>query len=111
MTIAEVLKATSAHTGIPVQELTGPMRSKPVVRARQLAQLMARMHVKTPSGKPPSFPVIARAFGGRDHSTVQHGVTTALKLIDDDADFRRHAASLNSKLMADDSAGGHWGRV
>ena len=63
-----VLEATSAMYGFSVAELQGKARQRPLVLARQVAMYVLRETTDL------SYPAIARAFGGRDHTTVMHAV-------------------------------------
>jgi hypothetical protein len=66
--IVEIQRATAARCGVPVSELLSERRGQRVSKARHLAMYLAReLTLK-------SFPEIGYAFGGRDHSTVLHGV-------------------------------------
>jgi len=71
--------ATKHH--ITVAELIGGQRSSPIVAARHEA--MYRMKTETAM----NLPAIGRRLGGRDHTTVLHGV-------------RRYEASLLGKAYA-----------
>lgn len=68
LTPAVVLEATSAMFGFSVEELQGKSRQRPLVLARQIAMYVLRETTDL------SFPSIAAAFGGRDHTTVMHAV-------------------------------------
>lgn len=63
---AVIAEAANAF-GVSVDDLTGDSRQFPLVRYRHVAMAAARSFGH-------SFPVIGRAFGGRDHTTVIHGV-------------------------------------
>ncbi len=63
-----VLEATSAMFGFSVEELQSRSRQRPLVQARQIAMYVLRETTDL------SFPAIAKAFGGRDHTTVMHAV-------------------------------------
>lgn len=63
-----VLEATSAMFGFTVDEIKGKSRQRPLVLARQIAMYVLRETTDL------SYPVIAKAFGGRDHTTVMHAV-------------------------------------
>lgn len=54
--------------GLPIEEITGKSRRRPLVTARQIAMYVFRELTDL------SFPAIAREFGGRDHTTVIHAV-------------------------------------
>ena len=63
-----ILEATSKKFGIPVEEIIGKKRQRPLVTARQVAMYVFRELTDL------SYPAIAREFGGRDHTTVIHAV-------------------------------------
>jgi chromosomal replication initiator protein len=68
ITPAVILEATSKMFGIPVEEITGKKRQRPLVAARQVTMYVVRELTDL------SYPAIAREFGGRDHTTVIHAV-------------------------------------
>ena len=51
-----------------IEDLKGKSRRRPLVITRQIAMYMTRQLTDL------SFPVIAREFGGRDHTTVRFGI-------------------------------------
>ena len=63
-----ILDTTSKMFGIPVDEIIGKKRQRPLVAARQVAMYVMRDLTDL------SYPAIAREFGGRDHTTVIHAV-------------------------------------
>jgi chromosomal replication initiator protein len=63
-----ILETTSKMFGIPVEEIIGKKRQRPLVAARQVAMYVMRDLTDL------SYPAIAREFGGRDHTTVIHAV-------------------------------------
>jgi chromosomal replication initiator protein len=63
-----ILEATQKMFGIPVEEIIGKKRQRPLVAARQVAMYVMRDLTDL------SYPAIAREFGGRDHTTVIHAV-------------------------------------
>lgn len=67
--IADIIAATSRRTGIGPADIKGQGKTAKVVYARQLAIWLARAMI--PSA---SLPVIGRALGGRDHTTILHAV-------------------------------------
>ena len=56
------------NIGVPPKEILGEKRRPDLVQARQLAMYLCRELLGH------SYPVIGRMFGGKDHSTVMHGV-------------------------------------
>lgn len=66
ITVSMILTATTEHFNFTIEELTGKSRRRPLVIARQIAMYVSRELTDL------SFPMIAREFGGRDHTTVMH---------------------------------------
>lgn len=63
-----VLRRVSNDTGVTVAEMQSHSRAKRISRARQKAMYEIREECKW------SYPRIAKLLGGRDHTTVIHGV-------------------------------------
>lgn len=68
---------------VPVESITAPSRATRVVRARQAAALLIRTHRKDAS-----MTEIGRRLGGRDHTTILHGVKQARRFIELNEGFR-----------------------
>lgn len=66
LTIERVIEATEIVTGVRKADLISPRRSIIIARPRMAAMYVAATRTKH------SLPVIGRAFGGRDHTTVLH---------------------------------------
>lgn len=65
-----ILRETADKHGLAVVDITGRCRKHHIVLARQEA--MWRMRMETPF----SLPEIGRRMGGKDHTTVLHGIRT-----------------------------------
>lgn len=65
----DVLDYVAAIHGLTHAEMTGSCRQRRFARPRQIA--MYAMHHLCPHM---SYPAIAQMIGGRDHTTVMHGV-------------------------------------
>jgi chromosomal replication initiator protein len=63
-----ILDETAKQFGWTVEELTGKSRRRPLVTARQISMYVMRELTDF------SYPRIASAFGGRDHTTVMYAV-------------------------------------
>lgn len=70
-TPARVIRCVARHHGLTVTDLVGVGRRRTVAHARCLAMYLARRL----TGR--SLEAIGAAFGGRDHTTVLHGVRVA----------------------------------
>ena len=78
ITIEEIQRKVSEHYNIRLSEMIGPKRLRTIARPRQIAMYLSK-HLTSRS-----LPEIGRRFGGRDHTTVMHGVRKVeeLKSID-----------------------------
>ena len=68
ITIRRVIGATARQQGLLPADLVGPSRCRQVSHARGLAMYLARRLTSQ------SLQSIGSAFGGRDHTTVLHGI-------------------------------------
>jgi chromosomal replication initiator protein len=91
ITVEEIQRKVSDHFNIRLSDLIGPKRVRSYARPRQMAMYLAKQLTNR------SLPEIGRRFGGRDHTTVMHGVKRIeeLKAIDsqiaDDLELLRRA--------------------
>jgi chromosomal replication initiator protein len=68
ITVEDIQKKVAAHYNIRVADMHSPRRARPVARPRQVAMYLAKALTQH------SLPEIGRKFGGRDHTTIIHGV-------------------------------------
>ena len=68
MTIHEIQVAVALQCGVSVLDLVSRRQGQATYRPRQVAMWLAR-HLT-----PCAMREIGRAFGGRDHTTVMHGI-------------------------------------
>ena len=68
ITVEEIQRKVSEHYNIRLADLIGPKRVRTLARPRQIAMWLAKNLTNR------SLPDIGRRFGGRDHTTVMHGV-------------------------------------
>ena len=66
-----VLETAATLFGLTVEDITGKARTRDLVDARHIAMYVCRQLTNPPL----SFPQIAKAFGGRDHTTVMNAVS------------------------------------
>ena len=79
VTVEEIQRKVAEHYNIRLSDLIGPKRLRTIARPRQVAMYLAK-HMTTRS-----LPDIGRRFGGRDHTTIMHGVRVVEKLREDDS--------------------------
>ncbi|MEO1239302.1 MAG: chromosomal replication initiator protein DnaA [Pseudomonadota bacterium] len=68
ITVEEIQRKVADHYNIRLSDLIGPKRVRNFARPRQVAMYLAKQLTSR------SLPEIGRRFGGRDHTTVMHGV-------------------------------------
>jgi len=68
VTIDDIQKRVCEHYNIKMADLLSPRRARAVARPRQVAMYLAKQLTTR------SLPEIGRKFGGRDHTTIMHGV-------------------------------------
>ena len=68
VTVEEIQRKVAEHYNIRLSDMIGPKRLRTIARPRQIAMYLAK-HMTTRS-----LPEIGRRFGGRDHTTILHGV-------------------------------------
>jgi len=94
LSIARVQQLVADHFNFTVPQLTARSRRQEVVHARQIAMYLCRDILKA------SYPAIARAFGGKDHSTVIHAYRKVQAAMSDSA-IRALVSELGAKLRSD----------
>ncbi len=94
LSIARVQQLVSDHFNLTVPELTARTRRREIVHARQIAMYLCRDLLKA------SFPAIARAFGGKDHSTVIHSCEKVKAEMADNS-IRALVSELSGRLRID----------
>ena len=92
VTIEEIKKKVAEHYLLRVADLESPIRSRSIVRPRQIAMFLARLLT------PRSYPEIGRRFGNRDHTTVMHAVETIKRLTSIDPAFNEEVEQLRLSI-------------
>ena len=68
VSIEEIQRKVAEHYNIRLSDMIGPKRVRTLARPRQIAMYLAKQMTSR------SLPEIGRRFGGRDHTTIMHGV-------------------------------------
>jgi chromosomal replication initiator protein len=68
ITVEEIQRRVAEHYNIRLSDLVGPRRMRSFARPRQVAMWLAKALTSR------SLPEIGKRFGGRDHTTIMHGV-------------------------------------
>jgi len=92
ITVDEIQKTVADHFSLKQADLLSERRTRAVARPRQIAMWLCKQHTTR------SYPDIGRRFGGRDHTTVLHGVRKIEELIGLDDQIARDVETLTRKL-------------
>ncbi len=68
ITVEEIQRKVADHYNIRLSDMIGPKRLRTIARPRQVAMYLSKALTTR------SLPEIGRRFGGRDHTTIMHGV-------------------------------------
>ena len=93
-TVEEIQRKVAEHFNIRLSDLLGPKRSRNLARPRQIAMYLSKKMTAR------SLPDIARRFGGRDHTTVMHGVKKIEELMTQDSQIADDLEMLRRALEA-----------
>ena len=75
VTIEEIQRKVAEHYNIRLSDMIGPKRVRTLARPRQVAMYLSKELTAR------SLPEIGRRFGGRDHTTIIHGVRKVEELV------------------------------
>lgn len=67
-TVEEIQRKVADHYNVRLSDMIGPKRARAIARPRQMAMYLSKQLTSR------SLPEIGRRFGGRDHTTIMHGV-------------------------------------
>lgn len=90
----EVLECISVYFGIKTSALKGPKRDRPIARPRQIFMYLARTELGL------THDDIGGALGGRDHTTIMHGVDTITQELSTNIRLREAVEGIKHKLWA-----------
>lgn len=68
VSVEDIQRKVADHYNIKLSDMIGPKRSRSIARPRQIAMFLSKELTSR------SLPEIGKRFGGRDHTTVIHGV-------------------------------------
>lgn len=89
-----VLERVASYFDLSMSDLVGTKRDKEIVLPRQVAMYIMRHELNL------SFPKIATAVGGRDHTTAMHSVAKIERQIENDATLRQELGAVKEQLYA-----------
>jgi len=92
VSVDSILTGTARQFNVKVADLKGPRRTKQLVLPRQIAMWLARKHTGL------SLPELGKQFGGRDHTTVMHGIRKIDRLLGEDPEFKKRLELVSRTL-------------
>ena len=92
LSIEEIQRITCEYFGIPDDLVRAKTRKREVVQARQVAMYFCKEFTQH------SLKTIGLHFGGRDHSTVIHGIQSVENQVETDTGFADRIAEIRRKL-------------
>ena len=94
ITVEEIQRKVSDYYNIRLSDIIGPKRLRSYARPRQVAMYLCKQLTSR------SLPEIGRRFGGRDHTTVMHGVKRIEELKSTDGQIAEDVEILRRALEA-----------
>ena len=95
ITLPRILETVARYYAVAQRDLTGKGRTRELVIPRQVAMYIMREETDRPLAD------IGEALGGRDHSTVMHGVDKVSAEIERNTDRRQEVLRIREMLYAD----------
>lgn len=99
ITVPIILEVTSDQFSFSIDDLKGKSRRRPLVIARQMAMYVTRELTEL------SYPMIAKEFGGRDHTTVMHACDKISVLMKERSQIYDHVTALEKAVRAEARSG------
>jgi chromosomal replication initiator protein len=93
ITVESVIKAVASYYGLKPSDIKSERRHKSVATPRAVAMYISRHHTKD------SYPDLARAFGGKHHTTVISAVQKIIQRVKDDASLRSEIHAIESMIL------------
>lgn len=90
--VKKIAHVVAEFYNLTLEDLIKQSRRKEFVKPRQIAMFIIRKELDT------SFPAIGEFFGGRDHTTVIHGVEKTERLITSDPSLKQEIDLIIDKL-------------
>ena len=94
ISVEEIQRRVAEHYNIRLSDMIGPKRLRNFARPRQVAMFLCKQLTSR------SLPEIGRRFGGRDHTTVMHGVRRIEELRASDGQIAEDLEMLRRSLEA-----------
>ncbi|MFN3723156.1 MAG: chromosomal replication initiator protein DnaA [Paracoccaceae bacterium] len=94
LTIEEIQRKVAEHYNVRLSDMIGPKRLRTIARPRQVAMYLSKQMTSR------SLPDIGRRFGGRDHTTIMHGIRKIEELMAGDGQLADDVQLLKRLLQS-----------
>jgi len=92
ITPSQVIETVAKFYNISIADMVSPSRNKELVQPRQIAMYLIRQETDA------SLPEIGGLLGGRDHTTIIHGVERIRDRLETEEQLRRDVMSVREQL-------------
>ena len=89
----EVVQIIADHYNLKISQLKSPVRCKNIALPRQILMYLLRVELKLPLTE------VGEMLGGRDHTTIMHGVDKITNLVRDNEEMRVDISGIKQKLL------------
>ncbi|MCX5747745.1 MAG: chromosomal replication initiator protein DnaA [Proteobacteria bacterium] len=93
ITVESIIKTVATYYGIKPNEIKSDKRTKSLAHPRAVAMYLSRQHTKD------SYPDLARAFGGKHHTTVISAVQKIAEQIKEDSSLRSEIHAVETQIL------------
>lgn len=93
ITCESIIKCVASYYGLKTMEIKSDRRHKSLANPRAVAMYLARHHTKD------SYPDLARAFGGKHHTTVISAVQKIAQRLHEDSALRSELHAIESMIL------------
>jgi chromosomal replication initiator protein len=93
ITVDSIIKSVASYYGLKSSDIKSERRHKSVATPRAVAMYLSRHHTKD------SYPDLARAFGGKHHTTVISAVQKIIERLKDDASLRSEIHAIEGMIL------------
>ncbi len=90
-----IMEVVSEHFGISIDQLMSKSRSNDIAKPRQIVMYLCKNMTDQ------SLESIGNLLGGKDHSTVHHGIERVKKYYKEDSAFRQTVETIQKKINPD----------
>ena len=93
ITVEGIIKSVASYYGLKTSDIKSDRRHKSLANPRAVAMYLSRHHTKD------SYPDLARAFGGKHHTTVISAVQKIAERLKEDASLRSELHAIESMIL------------